>query len=110
MQSLYDRMARSTVFSKIDLVKAYHQVPIAEADIPKTAIATPFDLFEFSAPMPSNILMGLDYVFLFLMMTECTERPTSWQQGWRRVPAGAPSAATWICCTYFHHLKRKIVI
>ncbi len=30
MQSLNDRMAGCTVFSKIDLVKAYHQIPIAE--------------------------------------------------------------------------------
>jgi hypothetical protein len=40
-------MAGCTVFSKIDLVKAYHQIPVAEADIPKTAIATPLNLFEF---------------------------------------------------------------
>ncbi len=47
MQSLNKRMAGCTVFSKIDLVKAYHQIPIAEEDIPKTAIATPFGLWEF---------------------------------------------------------------
>ncbi len=46
MQSLNDRMAGCTVF-KNHLVKAYHQIPIAEEDIPKTAIATPFGLWEF---------------------------------------------------------------
>ena len=35
------------VFSKIDLVKGYHQVPVRAKDVPKTAIATPFGLFEF---------------------------------------------------------------
>jgi hypothetical protein len=47
MQSLNDHMAGCTIFSKIDLVKAYHQIPIAEEDIKKTAIATPFGLWEF---------------------------------------------------------------
>ena len=35
------------VFSKVDLQRAYLQIPVAKADIPKTAVATPFGLFEY---------------------------------------------------------------
>jgi hypothetical protein len=79
MQSLNERMAGCIFFSKIVLVKAFHQIPISEEDIPKTAIATPFGLWEFLfmafglrnaaqalQRLKDNILMGLDYVFSFL--------------------------------------------
>jgi hypothetical protein len=47
MQNLSNDLHGCTVFSKIDLVKGYHQIPVATKDIPKTAIITPFGLFKY---------------------------------------------------------------
>jgi hypothetical protein len=47
MQDLSSFLHDAKIFSKIDLTKGYYQVPMDEADIPKTAIITPFGLFEF---------------------------------------------------------------
>jgi hypothetical protein len=47
MQDISNGLHGCTVFSKIDLVKGYHHIPVATEDIPKTAIIMPFGLFEY---------------------------------------------------------------
>lgn len=79
IQDITASLQGTQVFSKIDLVRAYHQIPVAEVDIPKTAVITPFGLFEFLR-MPfglrnaaqtfqrfiDHVTRGLDFVFPYI--------------------------------------------
>jgi Reverse transcriptase (RNA-dependent DNA polymerase) len=47
MADLSARLDGCVIFLKLDLQKGYYQVPVAAADVAKTAIITPFGLFEF---------------------------------------------------------------
>nr|VZH98177.1 unnamed protein product [Spirometra erinaceieuropaei] len=47
LQDFSGALFGKSVFSKIDLVLAFHQIPVAPENVPKTAVTTPFGLFEF---------------------------------------------------------------
>jgi len=47
IQDYSRHLSGCSTFPKIDLVRAYHQIPVHPDDIQKTAITTLFGLFEF---------------------------------------------------------------
>jgi hypothetical protein len=47
IQDMSAKLSGCSMFSKLDLKKGYYQIPVAAADVPKTAVTTPFGMFEF---------------------------------------------------------------
>ena len=47
IEHFHQRLQNSTIFSKLDLVNAYHFIPMDLKDVAKTAIYTPFGSFEY---------------------------------------------------------------
>ncbi|KFD62084.1 hypothetical protein M514_14204, partial [Trichuris suis] len=73
------RLHGRRIFLKVDLMRAYNQIPVHPKDVPKTAITTSFGLFEYLR-MPfglrsaaqtfqrfmDKVTRGLDFCFVYL--------------------------------------------
>ena len=79
IQDCSAKLAGARIFSKIELVRGYHHIPVHPSDVPKTAVITPFGLFEFLR-MPfglrnagqafqrlmDKVIQELDFAFVFM--------------------------------------------
>ena len=79
ISDLTARLHGRRVFGKVDLIKGYHQIPVAEEDVAKTAITTPFGTFEYLRMpfglknagqtfqrMMDEILGDLEFLFVYM--------------------------------------------
>ncbi|BHF80217.1 hypothetical protein SprV_0702334100 [Sparganum proliferum] len=79
LQDFTEALFGKSVFSKIDLIRAFHQILIALQNVPKTAVTTPLGLFELP-PMTfglrnasqtfqrfvDRVLHGLPFVYAYI--------------------------------------------
>ena len=79
MNDLFDQLAGSSLFSKLELRLGYHQIRVCEEDIPKTAFVTRYASYEYTvmsfgltnAPTTFSRLMNyifMDYLDKFVMV------------------------------------------
>lgn len=83
IHEILDQLGKSKYFTTLDLKSGFHQIPIAEEDIEKTAFSTPYGHFEFTrmpfglrnAPacfqrMMNTVLSGLQGIKCFVYLDD----------------------------------------
>ena len=79
IQDFSAKLAGRRIFSKIDLIRGYHQIPVAKQDVHKTAVITSLGLYEFLGTpfrlknpaqafqqLMASVCRGLVFVFVYL--------------------------------------------
>jgi len=83
ISDILDQIGSAKYFSVFDLASGFHQIPMSEADAPKTAFSTPFGHYEFkrmpfglkNAPatfqrLMDRVLSGLQGIELFVYLDD----------------------------------------
>ena len=108
MPNFLSQLKGCTVFSPLDLKNGYLQVPLEKSVVLKTAIITPFGLFEFlRIPFRlknagttfqrymDRIFNGLDFVFIYInkILVASKSSTSSGRLAWSSTSTSAPLAA-----------------